>query len=414
MGLQAYLAYRIVTGRKDEVKMKLRVCLISAIRQKMIFSVMLALALLGICCCGCASEDTMAEQNTNEEATVKQTVSEEVKTVEKLIDELGVVTLQSKEKIKAAEVYYSSLTDKDKNAVKNYDTLAAARAKYDDLENRKAFAEVEEKAESLISKNHNLRYVMENDYDSKRIKCNFYTGSTTEDIVGDVKFNWFSLYDKSASEYLSTLDEVVRLCRANGLMDFAVVADVYLADEKTILFSFNGTEKVTTQNLFQELYDKKLASVENRNGCVIRNLKWGDSAETVFKNEIAEVMSADDESVAYNIKFANYDSYYHVSFDEKHIVDNAGISCKKAFSESECFGCYEAFKKELSAMFGEPIFDERVVTNSLANYTDAIGALKLGYARYFTQWENKTTEVILTMYAKDMGRIAVLAGIYPK
>ena len=53
--------------------------------------------------------------------------------VEKLIDAIGTVTLDSEEAIKAARGAYDALTDAQKELVGNYQTLLDAEAKLADL-----------------------------------------------------------------------------------------------------------------------------------------------------------------------------------------------------------------------------------------------------------------------------------------
>lgn len=363
-------------------------------RKLRIITVMFTAVMLAVLCCGC--------------------MSEEAKQVQDLIEDIGVVTLESGEEIAVAEASYASLTDRDKSAIRNYDTLTAAREKYDDLTNRKAFSEVSEEVESLIAQKHNLKSLLESDYDLKTIKCSFYTNNTMEAIEGDVKYNLRSLYEKSESIYLATLEEVVHMCRKNGLMDIDVTADVYLADGETILLSFDGVTQTTTQNLFQTLHDEKLAAIETREDCVFRNLRWGDTSDDVYKNETAEVIEAASNGVVFSVEFANYLNDYYVQFDENQVVSAVVISCQTTFSGSNCFGCYDTYKKELSAMFGAPLSDDKITTNRLANYTDDIGALTLGYERYLASWETETTEIKLAMVAQSMGKIGVAVRLLPK
>ena len=54
--------------------------------------------------------------------------------VEKLIDAIGTVTLDSEEAIKAARGAYDALTDAQKELVGNYQTLLDAEAKLADLQ----------------------------------------------------------------------------------------------------------------------------------------------------------------------------------------------------------------------------------------------------------------------------------------
>ncbi len=75
------------------------------------------------------------------------------------INEIGTVTLNSEEKIVKAETAYANLTDEQKSSVTNYQTLTAARAKYDSLVN---IAEVERLIETVdLTKPENMIEVLE-------------------------------------------------------------------------------------------------------------------------------------------------------------------------------------------------------------------------------------------------------------
>ena len=60
--------------------------------------------------------------------------SDEVVVVEYLINQIGTVTLDSKQAIDDAEEAYGKLTDEDKKAVENYEILTSAQAEFDELE----------------------------------------------------------------------------------------------------------------------------------------------------------------------------------------------------------------------------------------------------------------------------------------
>ncbi len=79
--------------------------------------------------------------------------SEIVTTTENAISDIGEVTIDSKDKIEAAEGYYNALTDKQKEQVGNASKLVEARSAYDKLEeesNAKADAEITEEEEIAL------------------------------------------------------------------------------------------------------------------------------------------------------------------------------------------------------------------------------------------------------------------------
>lgn len=62
------------------------------------------------------------------------TACNEVKNLQKQIEEIGEVTLEDADAIQEAETAYSELSDEDKEKVENYDALVEARKTYDALE----------------------------------------------------------------------------------------------------------------------------------------------------------------------------------------------------------------------------------------------------------------------------------------
>lgn len=70
----------------------------------------------------------------------------EAKKVTEMIDQIGTVSENSEEVIAAAEAAYEELKEKDKEQVENYDTLTAAREKYDAIQEEIAKEKAREEA----------------------------------------------------------------------------------------------------------------------------------------------------------------------------------------------------------------------------------------------------------------------------
>lgn len=345
-------------------------------------------------CCGCASE--------------------EARMVKQQIKNIGTVTLESGNSIIVAEASYAALSEKDKKSVSNYDDLLEAKAAYEDLVNRKTFIELTDTIKQNIIGKHNLESSFESDYDTKTAVCNFFTDTTVEDVREDAKYNRISLYNAVLETYTETIDDILSTYRNNQLMGVNVTVNVYLDDKETLLLSINGNSKDATVNLFQTLYDEKVASIQNRDNCVFRNIKWGDTYETVLANETAEVLVDEEDGLMFDIDFANWDSDYVCWFDDSKVLTSFAVAATEDFYGDDCFSCFNAYRDELTAIYGTPHTDKRVVTSSLANYTDEIGALQLGYAKYITQWKSENADIGLAMYAKDFNDIIVFCRFYPK
>ena len=97
---------------------------------KKILSLILALVLcLSLCACGGGSSDNQTKEPANSDSK-----SNAAADVVKMINELE-VSLTSKKSIEAAEAAYAALTDTQKSAVSNYQSLVDARASYDRILN---------------------------------------------------------------------------------------------------------------------------------------------------------------------------------------------------------------------------------------------------------------------------------------
>ena len=82
--------------------------------------------------------------------------SDAVVAVENLINQIGNVTLDSKQAIEDAEEAYGKLTDEDKKAVENYEILTSAQTKFGELEREQKAREAEMLAEEERKKEEEL------------------------------------------------------------------------------------------------------------------------------------------------------------------------------------------------------------------------------------------------------------------
>ena len=83
-------------------------------------------------------QETEQEESVKEEPAEQKEVKKEknsaVKDVEEAIDNIGKVTAKSEDKIKAAREAYNALSDKQKEKVKNYETLIKAEKKLSEIQ----------------------------------------------------------------------------------------------------------------------------------------------------------------------------------------------------------------------------------------------------------------------------------------
>lgn len=78
--------------------------------------------------------------------------SDEAVVVEYLINQIGTVTLDSKQAIDDAKEAYGKLSDADKKAVENYETLTSAQAKFAELEKELEAKRLEEEKKKKEAK----------------------------------------------------------------------------------------------------------------------------------------------------------------------------------------------------------------------------------------------------------------------
>ena len=108
----------------------------------------------------------------------------EVRNVEKMIDNIGQVTIESEKAITAAEESYENLPEEDKAKISNYETLVTAKETYTNIRREEMLAEAQHIDIVTIAKDaeNNINIAKEN-YDNKIITTNVVVNEIDEDSV---------------------------------------------------------------------------------------------------------------------------------------------------------------------------------------------------------------------------------------
>lgn len=112
--------------------------------------------------------------------------SSRIHNVEKMIDNIGDVTVESNEAITAAEEEYNKLTEEEKSKIDNYETLIEAKNNYDEVKKNKLLDKAEIiDFETIADQSIYMLNILQNEYNNKIIIANAYVN----DIVADCAYS---------------------------------------------------------------------------------------------------------------------------------------------------------------------------------------------------------------------------------
>jgi hypothetical protein len=157
---------------------------------------------------------------------------------------------------------------------------------------------------------------------------------------------------------------------------------------------------------------------EPRTNTDFRNTKWGDSPEAVVLYETAKfefsikpdiidgvIYHSDGEIIdflAYNDTLSGLPVIIFYNFDSKNRLYSGVYSIGNEHTTTQFYiSDYDKLKKNLINVYGNPYYDEIIQLSSLASYTDAAGALTLGYVAYIARWKTDITEIELRMFSNN-------------
>ena len=316
--------------------------------------------------------------------------SKEAKATEKLIDAIGTVTLDSGEAISIAEQSYAALSPDDKSAVSDAkQRLDGYRAEYNLL---LAMDEIDDNLKDLSEDLEIKDIVVEFDSETRQLTIPCILA------VDDEQLDYLELY-KMATECADTAtgfaEEIEKILEAHQVKDVQVAVQLLQDDESTIF-----TEVVdgkVTKNIVQDYTDSKPSTRDNAD---FELACWGDDKETVLTYIKEPVWELDDESLnLFDQTFAKKTVDVEYDFNSAGQLYETWCLFNQANNPAaaDYVSDYNAIKKAVSDVYGDPKVDETVTLSRLAGYTDSLTALKLGYIGYRTTWETDKTEIGLVM-----------------
>ncbi len=181
----------------------------------------------------------------------------EVKNVEKMIDNIGQVTIESEEAITAAEESYEALSEEDKAKISNYETLVTAKETYTHVRREEMLAEAQHIGIVGIAMDaeENINIAKEN-YDNKIITTNVVVNEINEDSVrcaGSWGYMLYALRGVAISDTIIYFADNDDLLKVNKGEQIKVVGQVEVSSD--ILFYLHNAYLLS---------DEEYAQVDNK------------------------------------------------------------------------------------------------------------------------------------------------------
>ncbi len=328
-----------------------------------------------------------------------------IRDVESIISNIGDVSEDSGNAIDDAQTAYNSLTDDEKQRVTNLDLLESSLADYNVILLKKAFGKTLDEFNDEYGENtlYGFNYVFSGDYSDKSISIDGIASFTKDQFEEDTLYNR-NIHDFDAAK--SELDILREKCNSalidKGINDIAYYGSLQF-DDGFIIYSpgENG------MNYYSELrYDKE----NPRDNCDSRTARWGDDVDTVVRYETGEIQRVEDELVGVtHVKVSNIDSYVYYSFDKDYgLFSGMYFIMTSSYSTAGYITNFGILKEAITGKYGQPSFDDVIITNYLGYYTDEVTALNLGYSEHRAEWELENTSIYLVMYAEGYNKIRTI------
>lgn len=139
--------------------------------------------------------------------------------------------------------------------------------------------------------------------------------------------------------------------------------------------------------------------VENRDDCVFRNVKFGDSAEVVKRYETSDLLKENDDkgsqTLIYGGSVENEDAYIYYDMNQKDQLYAITIIFNETHTDNDMYlSLFEGITEKLTALYGEAKIEK--VKGSLYSYCSTEGeALNLGQVKYRNTWDTDDLSVYL-------------------
>lgn len=199
---------------------------------------------------------------------------------------------------------------------------------------------------------------------------------------------------------MSIQNNIINVLAENGLEKPTLITNV-LTEDGAVIWKVEG-KKITYSRL-QEIIDSKTPAPDD---CDFRAGHWGDSMDQILQHETHCGERASDGMVINDIQVNGIaaDAYYILD-DDGNFVMGVYKFTNSEYSDATYITNYNSLKGSLTAKYGTPQTDRIIRLSSLADYTDAAGALGLGFVRYLATWETDRTTITLFMQAENYSSI---------
>lgn len=144
--------------------------------------------------------------------------------------------------------------------------------------------------------------------------------------------------------------------------------------------------------------------VEDRDNCVFRNVKFGDSAEVVKRYETAELITEGDDNARHYIIYEGIvegdDAFLYYDTNENDELYAITVIFNESHTDHDLYiNSFNNISDKLTALYGEAKVEK--AKGSLYGYCDSEGdALNLGQVKYRNSWDTDELSAILYL-AKD-------------
>lgn len=136
-----------------------------------------------------------------------------------------------------------------------------------------------------------------------------------------------------------------------------------------------------------------------------RNVKWGDSSETVKQYETETELSETSAGLIGAVRIENLDAWLIYTFDGSDTLHTAVYDFNKLnySNAGQYIPIYEGLKESLIQKYGEPSKDEivKMADQSLIDMAGESNALEYGYVTYVAYWETDKADISIGLLAQN-------------
>lgn len=139
--------------------------------------------------------------------------------------------------------------------------------------------------------------------------------------------------------------------------------------------------------------------VEDRDDCIFRNAKFGDSAEVVKRYETGELIdegSGVNSYVAYSDLVESIEAYIMYHFNSQDELYDITVMFLDSHTDYGIFiSEYEELSQKLTGLYGNPTAEEKEKGRLYKYCADDGEALQIGQVKYRSRWETDAEDILL-------------------